>query len=260
MRACGILLFMILISVALPAGAGISVTSYDTQAQANAYAPLDQSAYYSDDSKHNVSPAVGDVVGDWSGTNVGGSDITWHMTAVAHASSTTTIAPDSLTITGASSFSYEIATTAGFSEPLQHATLYTPGCNSGVGAYFTIDQPATYFISATLNGNSGILFASFTDGYILNQTHIGSIPKVISMSGILGPGQYQVGTGANNGGPSGLSDGVHQITRNGSVPDFVFTLQTPEPSSGILALACPVILCFRTKPNRRVSRRQSDSG
>jgi hypothetical protein len=183
----------------LPARAGVSLSSYDTQVQANAYAPPDQSAYYSDNSKHNTSPASGDINADWSGTNVGGSDTTWHMTALVNANSTTTTTPNSLAIAGAGSFAYEITTTAGFSEPLKHATLFTPGANCGVGSVFTIDQPATYSISVLLNGDSSVSLASFSDGFLLNQGHIGSLPKLVTMEGVLSSGKYQVGVTANTG-------------------------------------------------------------
>jgi hypothetical protein len=215
----------------------VTVSSYDTQAQANSYAPLDKSAYYTDHSQHNASPASGDVNEDWSGTNVGGSENTWRMTASVHASSTTIFDSNSLTITGAGSFAYNITTTAGFSEPLQHATLFTPGASAGFGAVFTIDRPATYTLSVVLSGISGISFASFTDGYLLNQTHLGSIAKLVTMNGTLQPGQYQIGVGGNAHGPSGLPDGVNAVTKSGAFDSFTFNAQVPEPT-------CALMLCL----------------
>jgi hypothetical protein len=223
--------------MSLPVRAGVSVSSFETQAQANAYAPLDQSAYYSDDSKYNTSPAVGNINADWSGTNVGGSDTTWHMTASVHTESTTTFTPSSLSMTGAGSFAYNITTTSGFSEPLQHETMFVPGTNSGIVTYFTIDQPATYSISATLGRDGGVQLGS-PNGVVFSQDNLTSIPKVAANSGLIGPGQYQIGAGTGASGPSGLPNGVNHITMNGSFSNFTFTLQVPEPACiSVLALA-----------------------
>jgi hypothetical protein len=241
---------LLICSGVTPVRAGTTVSSFDTQAQANAYAPLDKSAYFLDDSKHNVSPAVGDVVGDWTGTNVGGTETTWHMTASAHASSTTTITSNSLSITGAGSFSYEIATTAGFSEPLQHAVLYTPGANTGTGAVFTIDQPATYSLSATISGVSGIALQSFPGTIIFAQDHFGPLAKQVSTSGTIAPGKYQVGITANAGGPSGLPNGINDILEAGAFSSFTFFVQVPEPSAGVMGLCLIHVLKSRSRLNR----------
>jgi hypothetical protein len=224
-----LLVFFVLCVGVLPARAGVSVSSYDTQVQANAYAPVDQSAYYADNSKHNTSPASGDINADWSGTNVGGSDTTWHMTALVHTESTTTFGPSFLSITGAGSFSYNITTTAGFSEPLQHATLFVPGANSGVGSVFSIDQPEVYSISVTLGRDSDVLLSS-PSGIVFDQGNSSSIPKVVATTGMIGPGQYQIGAGTNQHGPSGLPNGVNHVSVNGSFSNFTFTLQVPEPA------------------------------
>src|SRR4051794_33997995 len=91
-----LLAILILCSTALLVRAGVSVSSFDTQAEANAYAPLDQSAYFSTDDKPNVSPAIADVSADWMGTNVGGSTSTWEMLASSHISTSTTATANAL--------------------------------------------------------------------------------------------------------------------------------------------------------------------
>ena len=215
--------FAVVCGVISSARAGISVSSYDNQAQANAYAPLDKSAYYTDHSQHNISPAVGDVNEDWNGTNAGGSDVTWHIPAMAHADSTTTITPLSLAITGAGSFQYQITTTSSFSEPLQHGSFFTPGVNTSVGGIFTIDQPAVYSISVILNGDSNIAFSSFSDGVLLLKGHSGSIPRLITMSGVLAPGQYEIAQGRVSTAPPGFR--MESITSPSLVHSAISHLQ-----------------------------------
>lgn len=231
------IILILLLSIVSPAKAGITVTSFDTQAQANAYAPLDKSAYYTDHSAHNTSPAIGNVSEDWTGTNVGGTETTWHMTASVHTDSTTNFNTNALTISGAGSFAYDINTTAGFSEPLQHATLFTPGAISSVGSVFTIDQSANYSLTATLGHLGNVYFASFAEGgVILDKTNFSSIPKLIIMNGTISVGRYQIGVTSNASGPSGLPDGINHVLMSGSYDDFHFTVQVPEPSYSQLAL------------------------
>src|SRR5213595_148401 len=115
--------FVTLLSVASTASAAITVSSFDTQAQTNAYAPLDRSQYFATDDKPNTSPATANVSADWTGTNIGGSTTTWEMITSAYANTTTNMTPISLSITGAGSFSYTINTTTGFVEPTSVTTL-----------------------------------------------------------------------------------------------------------------------------------------
>src|SRR5438876_3559599 len=127
MRGCLLVISLGILGAIASARASITVTSYQTIALTNAYAPLDQSAYFDRKVLTNVSPAVADVSDDWTGTNIGGSTATWHWVGSAHTSSITTFSANSLTITGAGSFSYDLTTTAAFVEPTSVTTLYGPG-------------------------------------------------------------------------------------------------------------------------------------
>ena len=242
------IVFVLVCAVAQVVRAGITVSSFDTYAQANAYAPLNKSSYFTTDDNQNVSPATCDVSEDWTGTNVGGTDTTWHMLATAHAASTTTVTPNAFSMTGAGSFSYDITTTATFSEPLQHASLYIPGAVSSVGSVFVIDTPSNYTLSVRLNRLGGVYFASFAEGgVILNQSNFSSIPKIVSISGTIAPGQYQIGVTAKDGGPTGLPDGVNHIIRDGSFGDFAFSLQLPEPTVTAISALFVVMAVHRKR-------------
>src|SRR5262245_23235826 len=118
---------VLLCAAAHVATAGVTVSAIDTLATANAYAPFDKSSYYVTDDKPNVSPAVAEVSGDWTGTNAGGAVQTWHMTTSSHASSATSLTQNTLSITGDGSFSYHISTSAGFVEPTSADGVYGPG-------------------------------------------------------------------------------------------------------------------------------------
>src|SRR5438552_14783221 len=164
--AAVLFVFMSISGVASTVGAGISVSSYDTQAQANAYAPLSQASYYDTHDLPNMSPATAAVSDDWSGTNAGGSTNTWRMVAAAHIGTTTNANASNLTITGSGSFSYEITTVAGFVDPSRTTTLYGPGAAGAYECDFSIDAPATYAIAAKLNQYSVIQFGSVSSGDI----------------------------------------------------------------------------------------------
>jgi hypothetical protein len=217
----------------LPVRAGVSVSSYHTEAQANGYAPLDQSAYYVDDNHPNASPATGDVSGNWTGTNAGGGVPTWNMVATANINTATTAIESSLTITAAGSFSYEMKTFAGFLDPSRSTTLYVPGAAADYESQFIIDSPGRYSMSVILNRFSIVHLSSFTNGDIVNENNFGSIPRSLSFAGILQPGQYSLQADAGNAGPIPLNDGVNDITRSGSFTGFSFSVQVPEPA-GIL--------------------------
>src|SRR5437868_5900688 len=92
---------MSICGVAAPALAGITVTSYTTTAEQNAYAPFSQAQYFDKRTLTNTSPAVVDVSDNWTGTNVGGTTSTWHWVGASHIETTTAFAATSLTVTGA---------------------------------------------------------------------------------------------------------------------------------------------------------------
>jgi hypothetical protein len=246
MRFIGFIAVMLVMGTAFPARGGITVTSYDTQAQANAYAPLDQSSFYAQDDHPNASPAVGDVSGNWTGTNVGGSTPTWNMIASAHIDTVTTATPNSLTIADSGSYSYEIKTFAGFVDPSRSVTLYGPGAGADYQCVFTIDSPASYSISGQLNHNGSFIFGSSSAGTLVDSENPGAAPKTISLSGTIPPGQYGIDANASNGGPTPLPDGINDVTRAGGFGNLTFSLQVPEPNfraASLLALVA--LLCSR---------------
>jgi hypothetical protein len=219
------------------ARAGVSVSSYDSQAQANAYAPLDKSAYFATDDHPNVSPAAANVSGNWSGTNIGGSTNTWHMVTSANISTTTASTPSSLTITGGGGFSYDITTVTGFVDPTSVTTLYSPGAAGDYQCYFNTDTPTNYVVSAQLSGYSLIQFFSVTNGTLfLNRIDSGGSPILLNASGTIPAGQYGIRANASLGGPN-LPVGINHFAASGSFNNFAFSVQTPEPTtSGVLIL------------------------
>src|SRR4051794_38611416 len=108
---------LLLCVVAGPAMAGLTVTSYQTVALTNAFAPLSQDQYFSQQTLANVSPAHAEVSGDWTGTNAGGSTPTWHWTGSAQITSSTAFDGSSLSVTGSGSFGHELTTTTEFIDP-----------------------------------------------------------------------------------------------------------------------------------------------
>jgi hypothetical protein len=244
-RSLGVVSLMLMLGVAAPAMATLTVTSFDTQAQTNAYAPLDRSAYFDTNDQPNISPASASVSDDWSGTNIGGSTNTWHMVTSANISTTTTIDANSLTITGGGVFSYDLSTTAGFIDPTRVTTVYTPGANAGFGCSFTIDKPENYTLTAQLNHLGSVSLTSSGGGIVFQQLNLGTTSQLVNASGVLSPGQYLIGVGANNYGPSGLPNGVNHIVTSGSLSNFSFTVQVPEPTGFVLAVLIPVMLARR---------------
>src|SRR5438552_13913359 len=86
-----------------PAVAGITVTSFQSTAHANGYAHS-PAEYYDTQQVNNVSPAMVSVLDDWTGTNEGGTDPTWHMTASANLQTTTNFDAQGLSATGSGTF------------------------------------------------------------------------------------------------------------------------------------------------------------
>ena len=179
--------------------------------------PLDRSRPTTSDDQPEYLARQRRESDDWSGTNAGGSDVTWHIPAMAHADSTTTITPAfprDHCIAG--TFSYQITTIASsLSEPLQHGSFFPPGVNTSVGGVFTIDQAGGLFdLGHTTQpaGDSNIAFSSFSDGVLLLKGHSGSIPRLITMSGgtISGRVNTRSAQGRTLDGPSGLPPGVNQ--------------------------------------------------
>jgi hypothetical protein len=214
-----------------PARAGVSVSSYQTVAGTNAFAPLSQSQFFQKQVLTNVSPAQADANGDWSGTNYGGSVDTWHWTGSAHASTLTTFNANALNIAGDGSFNWEISTTADFFDPGRVATLYAPGAGANLQCLFTVDAPATFALSCQLNSLSSVSLVLQAGGaWIVNQSNFGSRPMTVNASGTLLPGNYQLVSAASLAGIEFTQGQNHEI-ESGSFSSFSFDLQTPEPVS-----------------------------
>jgi hypothetical protein len=242
-----ILIATLLAGITLPVAAMLSVTSFDTEAQANAYAPLSKAMYYDVQDMPNISPASASVSDNWSGTNIGGSTNTWNMVTSANISTTTTVGPNSLAVTGGGGFNYNITTTAAFVDPTSVTTLYVPGADGSYGCFFTVDAPASYTISGQLIGSSTIYFASTLGNVIFQQQHFGTLTKTINVSGIILPGQYQISAGADQSGPSGLSPGINNVLQSGSLNNFSFTLQVPEPSLLVVTFTSAMFILRRRR-------------
>jgi len=211
------------------------VTSYQTVAGTNAYAPLDQSAYFDRQNLTNVSLAVANVSDDWTGTNVGGTETTWHWIGSAQTSTTTAFNANRLTITGAGSFSYDLTTTAAFVEPTSVTTLYGPGSAANYECEFSIDQPASYTLNGQLMQYSLIQISSLSE-LIFRQRNFGVTPVDASSTGALAPGHYYVQVNASFGPPSGLTNGLHHESGGGGFDLISITVQVPEPGAVILSL------------------------
>jgi hypothetical protein len=211
------------------ARAGISLSSYDTVAQANAYAPLSRDRYYLVDRHPDASPAVADVSADWTGTNVGGSTATWHMTVSAHAQSATVLSTSGLTIMAAGSFGYDLSTTADFIDPTSITTHLVPGGGGGYQGFFSIDYPATYALSAQLGHYAGVNLSSLQTGVIYQRTNLGTLPVAVDQIGTIAPGQYQIGASVGFHIPN-LPNGINHLTDNGTLSNFFFSARVPEPA------------------------------
>jgi hypothetical protein len=226
----GISIFLAtLLAVASPALAGITVTSYSTVALTNAWAPVGGTLYFEREELLNVSPAFAQTSGDWMGRNAGGSTNTWHYVGSAQVTSTTTFDANSLIVTAAGSFGYDITTTADFRDP-RSASVFTPGATANYEGFFTTDVPVTYSISVELQQWGKVFFGSFATGFIFNEVNPSTTPRLVQRSGTVAPGQYQLGASAGLGAPN-LSNGVNHYMASGSFANLTFTVQVPEPNS-----------------------------
>jgi hypothetical protein len=217
-----------------PALARITVTSYQTVAQINGYAPTSQTQYFEQQTLTNISPAHAEVSGDWMGPNAGGGPTTWHYVGSAQTTSTTTFNPDTLTITAAGSFAYTVDTTTGFVDP-SSSTVYPPGAAANYEALFNTDVPTTYTISAQLNQRGRVRLSSFEGLVVFDRSNPSPTPTLVNLSGTIPLGHYHVLI--TSGLATQLPSGVNHFTASGSYEDVVFTVQVPEPNALGIALA-----------------------
>ena len=187
-------------ALAVPARAGITVTSYSTVALTNGFAPVSGSDYFARQELLNVSPATAEVSGDWMGPNADGTPDTWHFVGSSSVSSTTTFDTSSFRATASGSFAYESTTTADFVGP-RSASIFTPGGAANYVATFHTDVAYSYSVTAQLNQLSVVRLGT-PSGFIFNEFNLGTVPTFVNLSGTLLPGQYMLvistGLGASN--------------------------------------------------------------
>lgn len=209
------------------ASGGLVVTSYRTLASTNGYAPTNQTQYFSEQRLENISSALAEVSGDWTGPNSNGTPNTWHFVGSSRASSTTTITPDSYTVEAAASFEYLIETTSAFVDP-RSISIFGPGGTAQYRGFFETDIPLLYSITAQLNQRGRVRLSSFAGAEIFDVSNSAIAPQLLNLSGLVPPGQYQflaaAGVGAAN-----LPNGINHYERSGSFENLVFTVSVPEP-------------------------------
>ncbi len=216
-------------ALASPALAGIMVTSYQTLALTNAFAPLSQTEYFAQHTLVNVSPALAEVSGDWMGTNSGGSTNTWHFVGQSSATSTTTFNADTLTVTASGSFAYEINTTAEFVDP-RSSDIYSPSGAANYEALFNTDVPMTYMITAQLNQRGRVRLSSFNGEVVLDVVNPGPAPLLVDRAGTIPAGHYDF-LASTSLIASNLPNGINHYARSGGFGKLIFTVQVPEPSA-----------------------------
>jgi hypothetical protein len=217
-----------LLAQVAPVGAGLTVTSYRTVAQTNGFSPVGSGQYFAEQRLTNVSPAHAAVSGDWMGPNADGTPNTWHFVGASQATSTTAFDDNSLTVTAAGSFGYEINTTPEFIDP-RSASVFSPGGAANYRGFFELDTTATYTASVRLNQYSGISLGNFDTGFIFNEFNFGTVPVLFQVSGTIPAGRYQILGTAGFGVPN-LPNGINHDEAAGSFENMVFTVQVPEPT------------------------------
>jgi hypothetical protein len=250
MRTIGTGIVVLLTGALSPALAGITVTSYQTVALTNAFAPLSQSQYFAQETLVNVSPALAQVSGDWTGTNAGGSTNTWHWVGSSQASSTTAFDANSYTVTAAGSFAYELDTTAEFIDP-RSSNIYTPGGAADYQGFFTLDTAAEYTITVELTARSRVLLGSVEAGFIFNASNHGTTPQLFQRSGTIPAGHYEIRANSSLAAPL-FPNGVNHFEASGGFADLIFNVQVPEPAEiTVLALLGACGVSRRLRPTRQ---------
>jgi hypothetical protein len=237
---------LLLCAAGSPALAGITVTSYSTTALTNGFAPSLQGPYLAQQTLENLTPALADVAGDWTGPNEDGTPNTWHWVGSSQASSTTTFDVNSYTVTAAGSFEYELDTTADFVDPAS-ISVYSPGAGANYNGLFNTDVPVAYSIIGLLNEQARVRLNTLSGEVIFEQSNPTSVPAPVNLVGTIPAGQYRVlfttGLGLGN-----LSNGIHHKEASGSFEDVIFTVQVPEPRTFGAGIAMVLGLLLRRSP------------
>lgn len=234
---------------AAQASGGLVVTSYNTLASANGYAPVSREEYFAEQQLDNVSPAIAEVSGDWTGPNANGTPNTWHFVGNARATSTTTITPDSYTAEASASFAYTVDTTAAFSDP-SSTSIFGPGATAQYNGYFETDVPLIYTLTCQLNQRGRAYLLSFQGTLHFNFSNPNTTPQMVNLTGTIPAGRYRFFAGSGLGAAN-LPSGVNQYVRSGSVEALTFSVRVPEPVVGGVALA---ILGWNAATSRRCRR------
>jgi hypothetical protein len=228
-RSRPIILAALLVAILAPqASAGITVTSYQTVAETNGYAPSLQGPYFAQQTLENLSPALAEVSGDWTGPNADGTPDTWHFVGTSQASSTTAFDANSYTVTAAGSFVYELNTSADFVDP--RPSVFSPGGAANYRGFFAIDTAARYVLSIRLNQYSGVSLGSFESGFIFNQFNSSANPVMVQFTGTIAAAHYQI-LATTGTGPANLPNGINHESASGSFEDLTFVVQVPEPTA-----------------------------
>jgi hypothetical protein len=215
-----------LIALASPAIAGITVTSYTTTALTNGFAPSLEGPYLAQQTLTNLTPALADVAGDWTGPNEDGTPDTWHWVGASRSSSTTSFDANSYSVTAAGSFEYALDTTVNFIDP--RPNVFSPGAAANYEGFFTTDSPMTYSIVGQLVQRSRVRLNTSSGTIIFNQSNPTSVPMLVNLVGVIPAGQYRV-LFTTSFGPPNLPSGANHNEASGSYENANFSVQVPEP-------------------------------
>ena len=224
-------------AMASPALGGLVVTSYRTVAQTNGYAPVSQAQYFAEQRLENVSPAVAEVSGDWTGPNADGTPDTWHFRGTSRATSTTTVTADGYTVEASASFAFQLDTTAAFIDPAS-VSIFAPGATSNYNGFFDTDVPLVYSITAQLNQRGRVRLNQIGGPEIFDENNLNLVPRLLNLAGIIPSGRYQFLATTGFGVPN-LPNGINHRAANGGLESLIFTVRVPEPR--LLGFAAPVV-------------------
>jgi hypothetical protein len=218
---------LLVATLAAPLTAGIRVTSYSTTALTNGFAPSLQGPYFAQQTLDNVTPALAQVSGDWTGPNADGTPDTWHFVGTSQASSTTTFDANSYTVTAAGSFQYRLDTTGDFIDP-SSSSIFGPGGAANYDALFDTDLLTTYSVSAQLNQRGRLRLTSFSGLVVFDQSNPTVNPILVNLLGTMPPGRYNFQATTGVGAPN-FPNGINHFEAGGSYENVVFTVRVPEP-------------------------------